>query len=240
MIRNTQACALLALATGAGASAQLLNNVVLTSNADAEAEALYTPVGGPDEFDADTDSDTAIDFAQFPLGVSASASNSVGSGFGEADLDATMSLNTFSATGSAYGEANGGSTDSTAMGFATAVFTVTFELTQTVDYTLDWTVFADGSGNIGNADISLRDGMTTYFSVLVEDVGFDDSGTAVGSLGPGVYTLTAGAGGAGFASDIDFNTSASGLFDLTFTVVPAPGGAALLAAGLAAAARRRR
>lgn len=227
---------------GAPAGAQLINNAVVNSVTEAEAGASYLPTGGDDEFDLAMDDDEALSFAEFPIDAEAEAATSASDASADADIDGVFNgSDTITVTGNASASAQGASTEASAEGAANAVFSLTFEIFQSVSYTLDWAVSAGGDGGeIGVSDIALRDGEDTLFAVEAQDVGNDGAATVTGDLGPGVYSISAGASGSGFASPINAGNSASAFFGFTFTVVPAPGAATVLALTGVAAIRRRR
>ncbi len=213
--------------------------VSVLGETDASASASF--VGVPT--DTDMDDATANAFTGFPIGSFADALAVTPTSSSDADLDASMMMTgtslTVSALGEAFAEATNGSIDGSADASADADFELIFTVAGSVDWTLDYNAMVGGMNQIGNSGIRLREtGGSLLFSVDGTIDGEED--IAMGTLGPGSYTLSAFAGAGAFSGEDVPDESATALFDFEFVVVPTPGAAGLLAMGMAAAARRRR
>ncbi len=122
--------------------------------------------------------------------------------------------------------------DDAAEGFASATSSLTIVFS--ISEPMTWTIDASAVGVHADASILFSIGMTTIYDSFVQDP------ATSGIIGPGLYTLAAGAGA---SSDLSFFSGlfadASYSFTLQLAPIPAPGAAALVALAALGAARRR-
>lgn len=215
------------------ARADLLS--VSTLNAEARGNASVSTSAGSD---GDNQSLTTGLFGELPLNAGASASVLDGFASGNAMTAGSRGLHSVTAFGEASGSASAPDTGS-ASGFGESTFVFEFTLGSAVDFVLEWALHADGSGNLGLADLVLFDEANNAVFTRTTDTAGTIEGIETGDLLPGAYRLQLYAGASGFGGGTDGSASASARYEVTLTVVPAPGALAILGAGLLARRRRR-
>ncbi|MFN0011050.1 MAG: hypothetical protein ACKVS8_05325 [Phycisphaerales bacterium] len=123
--------------------------------------------------------------------------------------------------------------DDASAGFAAA--TSSINIVFSISEPMMWTMDASATGVHADASVSLTSGMTTLFTTT------DPDSPITGLIGPGFYTLAAGASA---SSDLSFFSGlfADASYNFTFQLAPIPSPSAALAMGsmVLLAARRRR
>lgn len=214
-------------------ASDLLGGESLSASVDTSAHSY-------DLIDSNSDSDmmAATSFAGLPIAVSSVADSQAGPGSGSASLSGTRFLNGVTATGFTVASASANS-DGGSDGSAVSEFLFSFTLGSSADYVLDWEFAGGGLLVTGFSELSLvGPGNVELFA---QDHGTFGtiSGQALGTLGSGTYTLHAismsFATGSGSGSE-----GADASFNIGFSVVPAPGAAALFGMAGVMGVRRRR
>lgn len=221
-------------ACGSVASADLLSVSALDARASAQA-SVSTTLGS----DGASQVNTATLFSELPVSADAVGSVLDGSASANANAGGSRGFNVVSAYGDAMGSAYA-PPEGTANGSGFAQFEFTFTLSGTTDFALTWFMDVGGSGNIGYAEVALFDGANNAIFYRAADSFGGIDGLENGVLGAGTYRLYAYAGGGGFGGGSDFNSDANASFNISMSVIPAPGAMGVLGLGGLVAMRRRR
>ncbi len=225
-------CLIAAAASAATAHAGILESATFSANV--AASASITDAGGTLDDQDSTFLNELPASADFAAGVDLLDGSF---SYASASLAASLANGVLTASGSVSSDVDNADAAIGGVASASSGFTLTFTIEEG-DARI-WCLDGFAGGVHADAGVSLSSASELLFSSSEdEDSDWTNNGTIIG---PGTYTLSAGTSA---GSDLDFFNGlfADASFALTFTLkpVPAPGTAALVAAGALVVARRRR